>query len=298
MLRGKESGAMLPLNEVQANIICGSLPNPYGIRGVLDIGCFDGKLLVSLQKRLKAERFLGFDVDQRAGFPFDSGIEFTQKPIDEISGTFDLILMSQSLMYVPDLEDLFNTISRLLTREGIVFIQVPDLSLKPCASMLGDQHHYFSKSSIRSMLSHFNYECFFFTDTPFPKDILLFAMAKDFKSENPDNKINHEKKLINEIKGYLDSMADNIQRISGESNIVAILGTTIDASFAYHLIPHRILYFVDENPKKVGTTFLGKPVLHPQSLEKDDVVIIPMGKTGEIIHERFSKQYPGIYVCV
>ena len=296
MVHDTDSDGMFPLSEVQANIITQELSDRSNIRGVLDIGCLDGKLLVSLDKRFKAERFLGFDVDQRAGFPHDLGIEFTQEPIDNISGAFDLILLSQSIMYIPDLQDLFKSISRLLTPQGIVFIQVPDLSQKPCAAILGDQYHYFSKSSIRSMLSHFNYECSFFTNTPFPKDILLFAEAKDFKSANPDNKLNQENTLLHEITSYLSSMADNIRGLIGESNNFAILGTTIDASFAYHLIPDRVLFFVDENPKKVGTTFLGKPVLHPQSMAENDVVIIPMGKSGSHIQDRFSKQYSGIYV--
>ena len=297
MVHEIDSDTMLPLSEVQANLIIRSLPNRSVIRGILDIGCLDGKLLVSLQKRLQADRLIGFDVDQRDGFPVGSGIEFTQNPIDELTGKFDLIVLSQSIMYIPDLQNLFENISRLLTPHGIVFIHAPNLSLKPCAAMLGDQIHYFSKESINSMLSHFNFECNFFSDTPFPKDILLFAKKQGSNSENRDNNLSHEPKLLNEISSYLNLMANNIQRISDDTTNLTILGTTIDASFVYHLIPDRVSCFVDENSKKVGTTFLGKAVRHPRSIAENDVVIIPMGKTGEYIRKRFSEKYLGTYVC-
>lgn len=292
----EDNGVLSPLSEVQAKIITEALPSKLNLKGILDIGCFDGKLLASLSKRINAEHFLGFDVDKRVGFPFELGIDFTQKPIDEITGTFDLILLSQSIIYIPDLENLFNNISRLLSENGVIFIHVPNLSVRPCSVLLGDQHHYFSKKSIRSMLEHFNFECSFFLNTPFPRDILLFAKLNRAQNDKPDI-LNPGEKILDGIKNYLDVMVRNIQRVSIDSSKLSILGTTMEAGFVHTIIPDNILYFVDENPKKVGMTFLGKPVRHPKSLTENDVVIIPMGETGEAIRKRFSNQYPGVYVC-
>jgi len=298
MVYEKDNGVMSPLSEAQAKIIAGSLPTQLNLKGILDIGCFDGKLLVSLKKRLNAERYLGFDVDKREGFPYNSGIEFTQKPVDEITGTYDLILLSQSIMYIPDLENLFNNISRLLSEQGVVFIQVPDLSLKPCSVLLGDQHHYFSRRSIKSMLQHFNFECSFYADTPFPKDILLLAKVKDVNSEKFDNNQNPKKTLLQAISEYLGSLVENIERISGKSNEFAILGTTIEAGFVYHLIPDRVLCFVDENPLKIGSSFQGKPVIHPSELSEESNCIVPMGKQAKGLLDRLKQEFHGNYYLV
>ncbi len=298
MVHEKDSGTMSPLSEVQAKIIVDSLPTIQNIKGILDIGCFDGKLLVSLKKRLNAERFLGFDVDQRAGFPFELGIEFTQKPIDVITGTYDLILLSHSIMYIPDLENLFNNISRLLSEQGAVFIQVPDLSLKPCSILLGDQHHYFSKRSIKSMLQYFNFDCSFFSNTLFPKDILLFAKLQGFQNKNLKGNLNHGKKILNDVKSYLDLMVNNLQLISTDIHKLVILGTTIEASFVYHQFPGRVMYFVDENPMKIGGYFQGKPVIHPSELLEDSICIVPMGKHAKGLLERLKKEFNGNFVLV
>ena len=78
---------------------------------------------------------------------------------------------------------------------------------------------------------------------------------------------------------------------------IGIFGTTIEAAFANYCFSERASYFVDENPDKIGITFNGKHVFHPESVKEEDTVIIPMGDAGIRIGKRLSAKYKGNYVC-
>ncbi|NDJ15296.1 MAG: hypothetical protein EBY17_29635, partial [Acidobacteriia bacterium] len=72
----------------------------------------------------------------------------------------------------------------------------------------------------------------------------------------------------------------------------------IDAAFVDQCMGTRVAFFADENPRKIGKTFHGKPIVHPRSVGDKSVVVIPMGAAGETIRDRLSAQYPGTYQCV
>ena len=55
---------------------------------------------------------------------------------------------------------------------------------------------------------------------------------------------------------------------------------------------------MDENLSKVGETFRGKKIVHPENLNDTNHTILPFGKTGLMIQERFEKLYNGIFMVV
>ena len=57
-------------------------------------------------------------------------------------------------------------------------------------------------------------------------------------------------------------------------------------------------FFVDENPKKVGTLFNGLSVIHPRKLTGDDTIVLPYGPTAGYIKEKFEAHYLGEFVCI
>ena len=93
-------------------------------------------------------------------------------------------------------------------------------------------------------------------------------------------------------------MVNNLQGVSNDSNNLVIFGTTIEASFVYHLIPDRIQFFVDENPLKIGSIFQGKPVIHPSELSEISSCIVPMGEQAKGLLERLKKEFQGNYYLV
>ena len=93
---------------------------------------------------------------------------------------------------------------------------------------------------------------------------------------------------------YFKDMEQGLHEIKGRG--IGILGTKINAGFASMLLDSIIDYFFDENPSKQGSFFHGKPVRHPETVTKTDVVILPYGQSGNKIKEKFESKYKGIFV--
>lgn len=281
----------VPLSCVQAGLLS---PLFAGTDiSVLDIGCFDGKLLTEIEKVSHASVLCGFDVRERLQYPRGPAFRFFSGSLETVHGCFDWILMSHSLQYIHDMYSLFSHIRRLLKPDGRLFIHVPDFSAKPATLLLGDLYYHYTPAILGTILRRMGFKPCPLENDCFPRDILVTASQRNHQGCCVDEADTHFETGLAYLAGLAEGL--NALEISGS---MGVLGTTIDAAFSEYCLGNRASFFVDENPGKTGAFFHGKPVLHPRSLQERDVVVIPMGKSGEIIRQRFSRHYSGTYVCV
>ena len=281
----------VPASFIQAKLL---LPVLSGkCPAVLDIGCFDGRLLAEIGKIISASNLCGFDVGERPRFPDSPEFRFVSGNMELITGQFDLILMSHSIQYIHDMHDLFRHLRRLLKPDGRVFVQVPDFSVKPCSLLLGDLYYHYDRTIMQGIFGYMGFDVYFLDNPYFPKDILVIASPERKKNTPALSQDSHFNTCLNGI-------AEMAERLVGLEtfNRLGVLGTTIEAAFVSHYLGARISFFVDENPKKVGTTFLGKPVLHPNQLTDNHQTILPYGKSGFMIERRFKRLYQGSFTIV
>ncbi len=279
---------------VPASFIQARLLSPY-LSGekpaVLDIGCFDGSLLSEIAKMTDAGELCGYDVAPRPNFPSGAGFRFVSGALSDIEGAFDLVVMSHSMQYIADMHGLFRKISSLLKEGGRLFIQVPDYSRKACSLLLGDLHYHYGRASAGSIFGRLGFDAVVLDDRYFPRDALMIASPSEKRAvEAPSDE------PLRACLSRIAELADGLAALIGER--IGVLGTTIEASFVNNCLGERLLFFVDENPKKVGKEFQGKIVIHPASVDKSDHIIIPMGRAGEAIRERLSRRYEGSYTCL
>ncbi len=84
---------------LQAKFLTESLiTNQYS--RILDIGCFDGRLLLEFDDRLSNADLWGFDINHHLGptFPKKDNFHFISTRLDDIKGLFDLITLSYSIL--------------------------------------------------------------------------------------------------------------------------------------------------------------------------------------------------------
>lgn len=281
----------VPMPYVQAQLLA-----PYLMTAnlsVLDIGCFDGKLLSEIDKVSHASDLCGFDVSERPQFPCGERFRFVTGRLETIEGLFDLIIMSHSIQYIRDIPLLFKQIRTLLKPGGKLFLQVPNFSVKPTSLLLGDLYYHYTPAIIDNILHYMGFELQILDNEYFPRDIL--AITLPVKRERDVSFISD--KHFNHCLSRLAKMTEKFDQIP-TSGVIGVLGTTIDAAFADHCLGARVSFFVDENPKKAGTIFHGKPVLHPNKLTDNHHTILPYGKSGLMIERRFKRLYLGSFTIV
>lgn len=276
--------------EAQADIVLAQWPEVANIRSILDIGCFDGKLLQALGARTKAERLVGYDVAPRPGFPRAEGFKFYCGDRVALEESFDLIVLSQSMIYIDDLDDLFSQFTKLLNPEGRIFVHVPNTAMRPSSLLLGDQVIYFTPASLDSLFSRHGYEIEFISNDVFQRDLLV--LAKRSPKEAVRVCIIENIRILEQ----LTNMAKTLRAIPG--NELAILGTTIEAAFAYSILLERVCIFIDENPNKLNNFFNGIPVLEPKDLLIGATCIVPMGSAAKDLVNRLTAKYPAQFIAV
>lgn len=261
---------------------------------ILDIGCFDGKLLLELESVFPHAHFHGYDINEnlRAIFPKRNNFHFWTSGLNQIGGSFDLICLSHSMMYWEDLTGLMRSIKRLLKLEGKIFIQVPDITRNPCTLLLGDQFYYFTVENLSSIFCRHGFHFVPMENLWFPREIV--GIAKTGAAKDP----------FHDISNPLEKGLKKLELMEEKSNDralpsrVYVLGTTVNAAFIDSLLNNKMKAFVDENEEKVGRQLRSKPVAHPRSLGKEDFVVIPYGKSGQWIQERMEKEYTGNFLCI
>ena len=260
---------------------------------ILDIGCFDGCLLVELNNNLNNADLWGYDINPhlKEFFPQKDNFHFISTGLENLEDSFDLITLSVCIYYIPDLRDLMVSIGRLLKNNGILFIQIPDIRSNPYNLLMGDQSFIFTETSLKNVLTKFGYRADVITNDYFPRDLLIVAQKDKKTGDNYVEDYVFEKNIKT-----LDRVKEKLGKITHDS--LSVLGTTMSAAFVDEVIGERIQFFVDENLSKIGGTFRGKKIVHPKNLNDTNHTILPFGRTGIMIQERFEKLYNGIFIIV
>ena len=185
-------GQQVQACEAQSEIVLEYLSQSDPIN-ILDIGCFDGSLLGAFEKLTKTDRLVGYDLEARSTFKENCSGIFTSNPIDFIDEKFDLIILSHSIIYIEDLKSLFINISKLLNKDGYLFIHIPNILKRPSMLLLGDQYHYFSPQSLDVLCSFFGFRNINLKSSIFEKDILFMGQK-------------HKKTNSRQCRGILESL--------------------------------------------------------------------------------------------
>ncbi len=281
-------------HQLQADLLIPLLPDADA--AVLDIGCADAALLTEIAERTFAGDLCGFDInphhDHVAGTServrFISG-----DTVAAIEGTFDLIILSHSIQYIRDVANLVCQLRRLLRPNGLVFIQVPDFARKPASLLYGDSFFHYTAANLGMLAERYGFTGRELGNACFKRDVLyLLRMAG---GELPTATAGADASFHAAVAA-LRNTAQKIRALQDKADL-GVLGTTIEAAMTDSLLADRLAFFVDENPEKIGGTFLGKPVVHPRDVDPKFTVLLPYGDAAAAILQRFHALYPGRYIA-
>lgn len=265
---------------------------------ILDVGCFNGELLLEIDANFEAAELHGFDVNEhlRSAFPSAPNFHFWASSLSAVQGSFDLISISGAIVYMKDIAGLMTAIERLLKPDGMVFVQSVDIAESPYAILLGDQCYHFSRTILVNLFGSFGFQFTPLDNSWAPREVI--GTFRRHQGSQRAVKFTEDRHVYQCVT-HLDDMAERLRRMQVRADGgVGVLGTSAAAAFVDSVLAEGISFYVDENPNRAGGQFRGKRVLHPRLLDSSTAVLLPYGNLNERIKSRFEGQYHGRFIGV
>lgn len=238
---------------------------------LLEIGCSTGEFLCSLNT--SKWKLFGVEPSLRASkIAEDSGIEIIGQHIGQVdlgNDQFDSIAIFSVIEHLSNLPEVINHIWDFLKDDGALFFEIPNtLKATPqLAEFFGYEHlWHFTPTSLEAFLNKHGFPRIEYDRSV--KDARLRGAAFKARSEqNSTDFTSDRSKIIGLFEHYSrdrNNLIDKIQRrlenaLSGK-NKIAIYGAGIHTRYLVDHYPNlikKLIIFIDSDPKKIGTFFLG-----------------------------------------
>ena len=281
---------LLYRSEIQSEFIAKHLKDNSNI---LDVGCFDGRLLSFLNKKLNKSSFTGFEINKKLKkiFPKKKNFFFVENLDNLKYQKFDAVILSHSIMYFKKLNFLLKKINYLLNEKGKLFIQIPDIVKNPLNLLMGDQRSIITVNSMKNLCKLSGFKIIKIEKRVFKREI-LFVITKNnlnvkknlmFSDNTLENTLNFINKFkLRLIKKFLDKK-------------YYILGTTVNAAFVHELFKKKILFVLDENNDK--KIFRKLKVFKPKNFNFKFNTIVPLIEK-KLFVKKLQKKYKHNFLLI
>ena len=256
---------------------------------ILDIGCFDGKLLSELRCRLNHATLYGFDVSAKNRQYITDDIHFRHTDLSSINLQFDLIILVNVISYIEDIQGLMANLKRLLKRTGRIYIETTNIDEDPCQILYGDLYNSYNCNLMTNLLGLYG-----FGFEPFQIHWAARSLSGMAQLTNNGGTLLEDDGVVSTCLTKLNELKEGVCKIRRKFKV---LGTTLNASLVYNLTPETVECFIEENPSKQGGMFNDLQILHPKTLVRDDLLVLPYGRASQKIKKRFEKYYPCEVLC-
>jgi SAM-dependent methyltransferase len=266
---------------------------------ILEIGCANGGLLNEL-KQLGYQNILGIDPSpvcaQYAKQLYQ--VQVITNALSDLQieqGSFDFVILVAVLEHIRDLQASLQNVYNLLSSQGRLFIEVPDVtkfassSDAPFQEFSIEHINYFSPTSLANLMNVNGYSRVFL-DQSFSKQTntstgygikAIFQKTRELKPVARIHDTESQPALISyiaqsqEAENRIHQVINNFTA-NGAPIIIWGVGTHTQRLLATsRLAEANIIAFVDSNPNYQGKDLNGIPIISPQALyQKSEAILI------------------------
>ena len=261
----------------------------------LDIGCGKGNMLKVFSKKLPDWQLYGFDLNENRRVEIESiqnVSKYYTRDLSSINDNFELISMIHVLEHIPQPYQYLSEIKNLLTDNGFLIIEVPDLLENPFDLLIADHTTHFTMNRLRRLLNDTGFEVLLLSKNVISKE-LTTVVRKSRKDFSCDSRLNKQEKnidtYIDESINWLNWIKNKVKEL-GYKDRIGLFGAGIASAWLIGESPEKIGFCVDEDAHKINKKYFGKPVLDPSSV-KSKKIFIPM---PYLISQKISKRWSGI----
>lgn len=249
---------------------------------LLDIGCGNGALLRAFSGIRPRWRMAGSELSAkyRAVVEQIHGVTafYTCAP-DEILESFDIITLIHALEHIHRPVDLLRRLHRKLAPGGRLVVEVPDVSQNPFDLLVADHATHFTKATAAQALRLAGFEVEHAGTDWVPKELTLVASSA---SAPPSVALPASDEGLDRVRSRVAwlhrvvAQARSAAAAAGDERRFGMFGTSITATWLVSELDNRVGFFVDEDPNRVGRTFMGKPILHPDDVTGNPEVFLAL----------------------
>ncbi len=233
---------------------------------MLDVGCGNGATIRAFGQVAPGWTKAGTEFDAKYRREVES-IANTEPlyvgPVEDVPGTFDVITMIHVLEHIVDPVAVLSTLRAKLAPEGLLLIEVPHHPANAFELLIADHRTHFTADSLTRALVAAGYEIVSVAEDWIPKE--LSVVARPARAVLPVPAAGDASPARQRIAGslaWLRRTAD-LLREHGATAPVGLFGTSIAGTWLAAEAGDAIGFFVDEDPNRVGRTYLGRPVHAP-----------------------------------
>jgi 2-polyprenyl-3-methyl-5-hydroxy-6-metoxy-1,4-benzoquinol methylase len=303
-VRDSRTGNLLPRSEVLVDHLLNTSALPAS-GSILDIGCGNGAFLKAFGAVRPNWKLHGTEHDHKhtdaltqiAGFKeLIVGGDAAPLSLARSGRNFDLISMIHVLEHTDDPVAWLRHLLPLLSPQGLLFIQCPNASANPFDLLTADHALHFSRVSLSTTLARAGFDVKIEEGTWITKELSAVARPSVGRSalSEAQTKLetaDHHKKTLAQLN-WLSDITSQAQILTANGQF-GCFGTSIAGTWLAGALEKGLGFFVDEDPDRIGSTYLGRPVCKPKEVGSGSTVLVALAPeaAGEIIR-RLSSECP------
>lgn len=251
---------------------------------MLDVGTGSGVMLDAIHQHYPAWQLYAHDVSDHQAqtlknkLPLQGFIagEIDAQIGEQYTKRFQLLSLIHVLEHVLTPQAFLQNLAKMLSDDGILLIQVPNILENPWDLGIYDHVQHFSESTLIQLLS----QVFPFVQqlaSPIQKEITLVASKQRVLS------VPIAEQREPTYPSPLQNISEELQRLHeqlSQASTCVLLGTgpaagLLISSAKQWKCDHKIVAIIDEDSRKWGSEFGGIPVVSPQQKNKDAELLLP-----------------------
>ena len=236
---------------------------------MLDVGCGNGATIRAFGQVAPGWTKAGTEFDGKYRAEVES-IPSTEPlyvgPVEAVPDAFDVITMIHVLEHIVDPVAVLATLRGKLAPGGLLLIEVPHHPANPFELLIADHRSHFTADSLTRALVAAGYEIVSVATDWIPKELSVVARpATAAITMPPPVDAAAARERISDSLAWLRRTADRL-RERGTAGSLGLFGTSIAGTWLAAEAGDAIAFFVDEDPNRVGRTYLGRPVYAPANV--------------------------------
>jgi SAM-dependent methyltransferase len=262
---------------------------------LLDVGCGNGAFLRVFSRFAPRWTLAGTELSdkQRQAVQQIDRVEslYACTP-DRVPGGFDLVTLIHVLEHIPTPREVLGQVRGKLKAGGLLVVQIPNYLQNPFDLLVADHSTHFTPATAEALIRGAGYEIVAVATDWVPKELTVVARRAEGPVVAPPAADGAALGTVARVVDWIRSVVEGARRCAAAGDF-GLFGTSIAATWLGSELGDRVRFFVDEDPSRIGKTFMGRPVYAPSQVPPGGQVFLVLARgLAEAVERRLAR--PGV----